>query len=89
MEGQWKWVNNLRRHVFYKGVDFWEDFLRAIEGVILVEGTPNKVIWAPSSIGKFSCRSSRRLLALGSQVSNRWKGLWEMPVPLKAKCLSS
>lgn len=47
-------------------VNVWKEFMRTTKGVILAESTPNKVIWAPSSSERFSCRSFRRLLALDS-----------------------
>lgn len=42
--------------MFHWEVDTWEEFISTIEGVILVEGLKNHVIWAPSNSGKFSCR---------------------------------
>lgn len=60
--------------------------MRTIEGVILIEGIPDKVIWALSSSKRLSCKSFRRLLAFDSQVLDKWKGLWEMSVSIKVKC---
>lgn len=58
--------------------------MRTINGVLLAGGTPNKVVWAPSSSDRFSCRS----LAAEELVSERLKGLWELFVLLKVKCFA-
>lgn len=60
--------------------------MRTIDGVLLDEDSPNKVVWAPSSFVRFSCRSFKRLLSTESHVSDRWKALWEMSISLKIKC---
>lgn len=52
---------------------------------MFAEGAADKVNWAPSSSGRFSCKSFMLLLSMEGQVSNRWKGLWELPIPLKVK----
>lgn len=46
----------------------------------------DRVIWAPSSLGKFSFRPFRRTIATAETVSVRWKLLWAMPVYMKVKC---
>lgn len=39
----------------------------------------------PSPLGRFSCKSFRRLILRIGQVLIRWKGSWKIPVPLKFK----
>lgn len=53
----------LRRCVFDGEVDIWEEFLRTIEGVVLVKGSKDKVIQAPSSSGRYSCKFFRSKIA--------------------------
>lgn len=59
-----------------------------MEGVILVKGMKDRVIPAPSSSGKFLCKSLRRLIAMTMPLSDRWKSLLILPVLLKVKCFS-
>lgn len=66
-------------------MDVWDDFMSNLEGVFPVEGTRDRVIWAPSSSGRFSCRSFRRLIARLGPISDKWKSLWDMPILLKVK----
>lgn len=61
--------------------------MRTIEGFFfLVEGTKDKIIWAPVSSGRFSCRSFRKSIAREGQYSDNWKRLWSLPVSLKVRC---
>lgn len=53
-------------------MEVWEEFMSNIEGVVLVEETKDRVIWAPSCFGKFSFRSFRRTIVVGGgQASER------------------
>lgn len=62
--------------------------MRTVKGVLLADGIKDRVIWAPLSSNKFSCRSSNRSIVDVGLVSDRWKMLWDMPTPLKVKCFS-
>lgn len=65
-----------------------KDFMRTIKGVISVEGTKDRVICALLSSGMFSCKSFRKSIERVSMVSDRWKLLCVMQVPLKFKCFA-
>lgn len=58
------------------------------EGELLVEGIKDRVIWAPSKSDIFLCRSFKRLIASERLVLDRWRSLWDLPVPLKVKCFT-
>lgn len=55
-------------------------FRGMIDGIFLVEGTKDKLIWALSSSGTFSSRSFKSLISRVGPVTERWKNLWGMSV---------
>lgn len=57
--------------------------MSSIDKIVLVEGTRDRVLWALSSFGRFICSSFRRSLARVGVVFDRWKLLWDLPVPIK------
>lgn len=65
------WKIDLRRRVFDWEVSIWDKFLRNIDGVLLAEGTKDRVIWALASSGKFSCMSFKRMIAAEGTLSDR------------------
>lgn len=73
----------LRRRVFNLEVNVWEELMRTIEGVMSVERTRDKVISALTLFGRFFYKSLRRSIAKVHPISDRWKILWAMFVPLK------
>lgn len=72
-----------RRRLFDREVNIWDEFLRTINGVLLVEGTNDRVIWAPSSFNKSSCRFCSRMIAGGHTFLDRWRVLWNLFVHFK------
>lgn len=43
------------------------------------------MIWASSNIGRFTNRSLKREIAREGEASDKWKSLWDLPIPLKVK----
>lgn len=52
-----------KRRVFDLEIEIWEDFLRSIERIVLVEGSKDRVIWVPSSSERLTCSSFKRTIA--------------------------
>lgn len=66
--GKWEgdrcvWEIALRKSVFDWKVSIWENFNNVTEGIFLVEGTKDWVVWAPFCAGKFICKSFMRSLS--------------------------
>lgn len=87
-EGRWRWDIRLMRRVFDWEVDIWNNFMGIIEGFFPLEGMKDRVIWAPAGLEKFSCRSFRRFVAREWSISEKWKTLWVLSIPLKVKCFA-
>lgn len=51
-------------------MDALEEFMRTIDGVVQVKGIMDRVVWAPSSSGRFSCRYFRKSIKMEGHV---WK----------------
>lgn len=54
-------------------MEILEEFTRAIDEVIPLAWTRDRVIWAPLSSGRFSCRSFRWSIGKGGVVRERRK----------------
>lgn len=83
--GWWRWDVQLRRRPLDCELEVWEEFLNILESSFLDEYGQDKLIWSPSPIGHYSCKSFRVLLQDQVPATPIWKALWCIPVPLKLR----
>lgn len=60
--------------------------MRIVKRVLPEEGTKDRVIWALSRSGRFTCGLLCRLIGREGIALDRWKLVWSIPKPLKVKC---
>lgn len=85
IEGVWQWIIQLQRRFMDWELNMQDDFNSILDEIFLEDSTANRLIWAPTTSGRFLCQSFGEKMNSHYPVVQIQKAMWCVPIPLKVQ----